>query len=263
MKKNNFLIFFISITFFTCSKGQIIKEASAQEFTQLYPQTEVLEWIKSYSFNFKPYPILQEYAQEKFPHQITFNDMYILKIPDATAYFCNYSLWGINGFIFINNYFIKENQIKCISPFYLDKTDTIEVPDSLTEISIDDSVAICSHLYPDCYGHFILDVLCQLALLEIHNVEYDYLCIPYQSKFMKEALELWGIPEEKIIPLNFNLSIQAKNIIFPTSTTQTTNIYLGVNYSHPFLIEYVKNKLLQGAIKKGSSINQLPKKIFI
>jgi capsular polysaccharide biosynthesis protein len=246
----------------TQSTTQIITEVSATEFAQLNPQAQVLQCTKDYPFNFKPYPLYPEYAQEKFPHQGLFQDMYILSVPNGTAHFCNYPLWAINGLIFINDYFIKECQIKNISPFYLNKIKTIEVQQSVHNYTIPGSIAICSHIYPDCYGHFMLDVLCQLALLEIFNIEYDYLCIPYHTKFMQEALNLWGIDQEKIIPLQFNLSVKADTIILPTSTTQIHDITVNANYTADFLIEYVSKKLLDGVMKKNIHL-QTSSKVFI
>ncbi len=244
------------------SSTQIIKEVSAIEFAQENPHAQVLQCTKDYPFNFKPYPLYPELAEEKFPNQGLFKDFYIISIPNGVAHFCNYNLWGINGLIFINDYFIKECQIKALSPFYLNKINSIEVQQSTNNYSIPGSLAICSHIYPDCYGHFMLDILCQLALLEIFNIEYDYLCIPYHATFMKEALDLWGIDPEKIIPLQFNLEIRADTIILPTSTTQTQKNVINTNYTADFLIQYVSKKLLNGALKQNIDFQTSPK-VFI
>ncbi len=241
---------------------QIIKEVSATEFAQENPQAQVVQCTKDYPFNFKQYPLYSKLGQERFPNQGLFQDTFIISAPLATAHFCNYNLWGINGLIFVNNYFIKECQIKDISPFYLNKTTTIEVPTAPDNYYIHGSLAICSHIYPDCYGHFILDVLCQLALLEIFNVQYDYLCIPYHAKFMQEALDLWGIDQKKIIPLRFNLTIKADSIILPTSTTQTQKFAPNANYTTDFLIQYVSKKLFTGALQKNIDFKK-SSKIFI
>lgn len=241
---------------------QLITEVSAVEFAEQNQGTQVLQCTKDYPFNFKPYPLYPKYAQTRYPNQGLFQDTYIISVPNGTAYFCNYDLWSINGLIFINDYFIKECQIKTISPFYLHKTKTIEVQQSTNNYRMQASLAICSHLYPKCYGHFVLDVLCQLALLEIFKIEYDYLCIPYNTKFMQEALDLWGIDQRKIIPLTFNMSITADKIIVPTSVTQTKKLVQNINYSMDFLIKYVRTKLLNGALKQKTDFSIEPK-IFI
>lgn len=239
-----------------------IKEISAIEFMELNPEAKTLKSISNYSYNFKTYPLYSKYKNKLFPSNINFKDIYILSIPKGTANFCNYVLWSINGLICINNYFIKESQIKNLSPFQEKKINKITIEQPLNHININGSIAICSHLYPDCYGHFILDVLCQLALLEISNIEYDYLCIPYNAKFMQEALNLWGIEKNKIIPLEFNVSITANTILFPTSVTQTKELTNNANYSIDFLIQYVRNKLLQGALNEKIDFAKTSK-IFI
>ncbi|MBI2345158.1 glycosyltransferase family 61 protein [Candidatus Dependentiae bacterium] len=244
------------------SNTEIIQEVSALEFAQRNPQAKVLQCTKDYPFNFQPYPLYQEYAQKHFPNQGIFRNIYIINAADSTANFCHYPLWGINGLIFINNYFVKECQIKDISPFYLNKTNSLEVHKTSHNYYVNGTLAICSHVYPDCYGHFMLDVLCQLALLELFNIQYDYLCIPYHQKFMQEALELWGIDPKKIIPLTFNITIKAQNIIMPTSVTETQMFASNCNYTIDILIQYVSKKLLDSTLKKKNHLHK-NSKIFI
>jgi len=239
-----------------------INAVSAIEFAQLNPTAQMIQCTKNYPFNFKPYPIYQQYNDRLFPHNGLFRDIYIISIPDASAYFYSYTNCGMNGFIFVNNYFIRECDVKNTSIFCAKKTNTIFVNSATKHKHIDGSIAICSHVYSSCYGHFMLDVLCQLALLEIFNIEYDYLCIPYHAKFMKEALDLWGISENKIIPLEFDVTITANTIIIPTSTTQTQKLVHYVNYTADFLISHIRKKLLKGAIKKNTNFVPSPK-IFI
>lgn len=247
----------------TQNNPQIIKEVSALEFGKLNPQAQILQCTKDYAFNFKTYPLYPEQADKRFPNIGLYQDIYIVSVPHGIAHFCSCNnFWGINGLIFINNYFIKECQIKDISPFYLHKTNTIQIDFAPDNYYVKGSVAICSHLYPDCYGHFMLDILCQLALLEIYNIEYDYLCIPYKQKFMVEALELWGIEKQKIIPLEFNRTIQADTIIIPTSVTQTQIYAPNANYTVDFLIHYVSKKILNNGLKINTQFKK-SSKIFI
>jgi hypothetical protein len=244
------------------SNTQLITQVSAIEFAQKNPTAQVLQCTKDYPFNFKPYPLYQEYAHQRFPNQGLFQDIYILSVPNGVAHFCNYPLWGIDGLIFINNHFIKECQIKDISPFYLQKTKTIEVQECPNNYQIQGSLAICSHIYStQSYGHFMNDVLGQLALLEIYNIQYDYLCIPHSNKFMLEALDLWGIDKQKIIPLQFNCRITADTIIMPTSISQTKKIIPNANYYPDFIIKYIREKLLKNALKQKHQITA--SKIFI
>lgn len=241
---------------------QSIKQVSATEFAQQNPKAQILQCTKNYSFNFQEYPLYQEHAPIRFPQKGVFQDTYIVSVPNGIVDLYEDRYWGVAGLVFINGYFIKECQIKNISPFWYGKTDTINIDATQIQITIEGSVAICWHLFPQCYGHFILDVLCQLALLEIYDVKYDYLCIPYSHKFMQDLLDLWGIEEDKIIPYMNNIQITAENIILPTAVTQTPQIIPFTNYTMPFLIEYVREKLLTKIKNKNYACTD-SKKIFI
>lgn len=260
------IIKYIGIILFSISyiqsNFQTIQQISAHEFAQKNIDTELITCTNNYPFRFKQYPLYQEHTLSRFPNNGTFQDTYILSVPHATATLYEDNCWGVAGLVFLNDYFIKECQIKNISPFWYGKTDLINIHTSQIPITIEGSVAICWHLFPECYGHFILDVLCQLALLEIHNIPYDHLCIPYSHPFMQDLLNLWGIPEDTIIPYLHHLKISADKIILPTAVTQTPKIIPCTNYTMDFLIQYVREKLLTNMLKKNSSL-PTDKKIFI
>jgi hypothetical protein len=242
--------------------SEIITEVPALEFAQRNPGTQLLQCTKNYPFDFQQYPLYQEHTAARFPNKGLFQDTYIISVPNGTADLYEDTYWGVPGLIFINGYFIKECQIKNISPFWYGKTNTITMNSIQFPIELHESVAICWHLFPQCYGHFILDVLCQLALLEIYGVEYDHLCIPYSHKFMHELLDLWGIDTEKIIPYTKNIKISADNIILPTAVTQTPQVIWFTNYTINFLIKYVREKLLTNIKNKNHTFTGA-KKIFI
>ncbi len=244
------------------SISQIIKEVTATEFALQNQGTQLVQCTKNHAFNFQAYPLYQEHTANRFPHKGVFQDTYIISAPNAVADLYEDKYWGVPGLVFINGYFIKECQIKNISPFWYGKTNTININSTQTPLTIEGSVAICWHLFPQCYGHFILDVLCQLALLEIYGVEYDYLCIPYSHTFMQDLLNLWGIDENKVIPYTANMKIFADTIILPTAVTQTPQIVFFTNYTIDFLIEYVRKKLLTNIQNKNHTCTG-SKKIFI
>jgi len=241
---------------------QKIKQVSVAEFTQLNPDAEIVQCTQNYSYNFKQYPLYQEHMQSRFPNQGIFRDTYIISTPNGVANLYEDTYWGVPGLVFINDCFIKECQIKNISPFWYGRTDTISINSTPLPIELDGSVAISWHLFPNCYGHFILDVLCQLALLEIHNIQYDYLCIPCSHPFMQDLLDLWGIDSDKIIPFEHNIQIKADKIIVPTAVTQTPQVIWFTNYTMDFLIKYVREKLLKNINQKAINQN-FSKKIFI
>lgn len=237
------------------TRTEIIKESTVAEFIQNNSGAQAVQCTKDYSFNFKPYPLYQDKAAAYFPFQGNFSDMYIVTAAHAKVYSDS------QLYLFINNTFITETLIKHLRPFKEKGFLGID-PSNYSDVTRSGTVAIISHLYPYCYGHFILDVLCQLALLELNNIEYDYLCTPYSLKFMQELLQIWGIDPLKIIPLCANMTIKADVIIMPTAVTQTQGCFLNANYTADFLINYVRNKLLTNAQKIEQPQN-LPKKIFI
>lgn len=243
-------------------KTSTIKQVSISEFGQLNPNAQILQCTKNYSYNFKNYPLYKEHAHTRFPNQGLFNDTYIVSVPNGIVNIYKYNFYTPLTLVFLNEYFIKECQIKELNPFWKEKTNIIHINKNQFSIELNGSVAICWHPIPEIYGHFILDVLCQLALLEIHNIEYDHLCIPYSHNFMQELLDIWDIDTDKIIPYTPNIQISADKIILPTAVTQTSPIILFTNYTIDFLIQYVREKLLKNVQKNNSSYNY-PKKIFI
>ncbi|MFA5999178.1 MAG: glycosyltransferase family 61 protein [Candidatus Babeliales bacterium] len=214
-----------------------IKQVSISEFVAQYPQTNLVACTDKVPFKINPFPLYQDVAQKYFPSEGYFLETSVLEIPNGKAY-----LDG-GGYVFVNNCFIKETEIKGLNYF---SGQEFEIPHVSTNMRVSGRVAVISHLYPYCYGHFIFDVLGQLALLELNNIEYDYLCVPYGNKFMQEALQLWGIDQSKIIPLCPKLCLQASTIIMATSVTQTDKLVYGANYNLDFILRHVSQKLLAG-----------------
>jgi hypothetical protein len=254
---NNFVrtVFFsFAIIFYT--QATHIKQLSALNFIKEFPQAICQQCTHKNSFDLTPYPLYQKESQQFFPSKGNFSDMFILTIPNGSAYLCD------SGDIFVNNCFIKETQIKNMNYF---GGQEFEIQENSDLVAVSGRVAIISHLFPECYGHWIFDVLGQLALLEINNISYDYLCAPYGSKFMQETLDLWGIDQSKIIPLTKNLHIQADAIILATAVTQTSVIIgKNANYNADFLLKYVSKKLLNSVdVQEIEKSNQFYKKIFI
>ncbi|HSW76618.1 MAG TPA: glycosyltransferase family 61 protein [Candidatus Saccharimonadales bacterium] len=232
-----------------------IKQVSVFDFIKEFPQATCLQCTHKYSFNMTPYPLYPQVDQNFFPSKGFFTDMFIMQVPQGTAY-----LHDGSGDVFLNNCFIKETQIKDMNYFAGPEFDIADISNIVT---IPGRVAVISHIFPECYGHWIFDVLGQLALLEKHNIEYDYLCVPYHTKYMKEALDLWGIDRNKIIPLSQKLCIQADTIIMPTSVTQTEiRVGKNANYNVDFLLKHVSQKLLAGAMCSKNT-HTFSEKVFI
>lgn len=238
--------------FFHILTATDVQEIALNDFLNTYPKSSIVKCTDNYTFNLQPFPVYPNPSVTTFPNTGTFSDVFILEIPQGYAHFSQ------NGYVFLNDFFIKEFQIKGLN--FFNQGNSIEISNQNLIVK-QGRVTIVNHLYPYCYGHWVFDILSQLALLEIYNIEYDYLCIPYYSKFMQETLEIWGIDTSKIIPIYLNRSIQADTIIIPSPVTQTTPIISNANYNIDFIIKYVREKMLSNI--KNIENKSFAEKIFL
>lgn len=256
-KSMKFFVKFLALIFLNiyAIESRFIYPKKISEFVQDYPATKVIECTKNYAFSYPEFPLYSEYKDDHFPNQGYHADISILEIPNGIA-----SLHS-SGYIFVNDSFIKEIQIKSLEPFpgqsYIQEADLENV------FKIEGRVAILNHLYSWIYGLFIPEVLTQLALLELYKVQYDYLWVPYGLSYQKEAFAIWGIDSDKIIPLEAGQAIQADTIILPTSISQNQGKFVfHVNYIPDFLLKYLRKKMLDGIAKMNIQMD-FPEKIFI
>ena len=232
-----------------------IYQRSLENFIQTFPGATCLKSIKGHTFNHASFPLHPEYSHF-YPSSGEHPDMFIFQVPQGLAHFDK------TGYVYINDSFIKETQIKDLNFFsgqeYIDQG----ISSKITKIR--GRVAIVSHLYPYCYGHWIFDVLGQLAMLEIHNIEYDYLCVPYFTKFMQESLDIWGVDRSKIIPIVLGESIQADSIIMTTALSQDKpGFQTFSNYFVDFLLLYIQSKMISGVYSLPKISFNDSEKIFI
>jgi len=251
---NLFLIFSALLSIASSVDARRIYPKTIAEFVQEYPQTKWIKCTQNYAFDYAPFPLYQEHKDSHFPNKGYHRDISIIEVPNGVAHI------DYGGHIFVNDIFVKETQIKTLEPFqgnsHIERADLGHVP------KVNGRVALVTHLYPYNYGLFILEMLTVLALLEIQNIQYDYLWIPYGAEWIQEVLDIWGIDRSKIIPVYLDKAIQADTIILPTSVTQNDVMVFNVNYHPDFLIKYVREKMLEG-FRKREVIMDLPEKIFI
>lgn len=238
----------------SCLDARRIFPKTILEFVQEYPLTKHIQCTRNYAFSYEPFPLYQEYAHNYFPNKGYHTDISIIEVPNGIAYIDS------GSHVFVNDTFIKETQVKLLEPFQ--GRDFIERDDLASVFKVSGRVAVINHLYSYNYGLFILEMLTQLALLELYGVEFDYLWIPHGADWIQELLDIWGIDRAKIIPVYINHALQADTIILPTSVTQNDVLVFNTNYHPDFLIKYVREKILQGMKKREISI-ELPEKIFI
>jgi capsular polysaccharide biosynthesis protein len=107
-------------------------------------------------------------------------------------------------------------------------------------------------------------VLGRLALLEIEGKDFDYVYVPTHAAYMKETLELWGIPPSKIIEARDDTMVIADELIVPSlvSSVAVAGCPRLVHYVPTYIVAYVRTKLLK-AIEAKNYRYQGNKKIFI
>lgn len=247
--KTIFLLFFL-ISFSKIQHSFWFNVAPLKKILACHPEIQYIHCFDETFFEYKPFPLSID--QSYHPHIGAINPTYILKIPNGIVQ-------SKYGEVLIDNTYIEEmiwkenwGTIKDIK-----KHDTNKV------IKIPGRVAVITQFAFYNYFHWLTEILARLALLELQGIEYDWLYVPQDSKYMKTSLELWGIDNQKIIsPCNDSV-IMADEIILPSLTANLSfKNALFAAYTHPELLKYVRNKLLSSAIKKYSHIT-FPSKIFI
>lgn len=248
---------FIGIILFSSIpiSARCIYPKTIAEFKEKYSDTLVIECTKNYPFSYPEFPLYPQHKENYFPDKGYHTDLSILEIPNAIASIHPY------GYVFVNDCFIRETQVKGLEPFK--GKNSIEEPDLQGVLHIEGRVAVLNHLYSWVYGLFVPEILSALALLEINGVEYDYLWIPCELGYQKEALEIWGVDPDKLIHLSHGQTLQADTIILPTSISQNQGkMVFNVNYIPDFLLKYVRKKILDGVEKMNINVD-FPEKIFI
>jgi len=201
-----------------------------------------------------PYEAPEFEILPQMPHKVIFDELFILTIPEG-------KVQGRRGHTLIEgNKFMRE--FVWFDRFYfLDEVVPIS-SDQVTKVS--GRVAVIASFCQISYFHFISETLGRLALLEMHNIEYDWLYIPYDIPMIKSFLTLWGIDPNKIIsPVDAYYCIQADELIIPSFNVNTN---LGFEHTgifvHPKTMDYVKNKLIKNFPQKMSQ-EHFSRKIFV
>lgn len=204
-----------------------------------------------YIFNFKPFPISIDRTQQ--PSTGIFQETFILKIPNGRIISDIGCVITDNNDIIID--FIWKKRLHNLNNIVLENLNPVRIPGA---------VAIITQSAHTNYWHWISEVLCRLALLDLYNIQYDYICIPQTTAFMKDSLMLWGIDPSKIITLSSNhlVCIQADELIVPSLVSNIdSECPLLSCYAQQHLLTHVRNKLLAAAQKQH--YKPFAKNIFI
>jgi hypothetical protein len=203
-------------------------------------------------FEFKPFPLSID--QSKQPSKGFLLSTFIVNIPNGIVQ-------GMNGLVLIDNQCIDEMIWRGCPGGYLNA----KLIEKQNILHISGKVAVITQSGYDNYFHWHTELLSRLALLDIQGIEYDYVYAPQKSKYMKDLLKMWGVPESKIIaPTSEDFAVQADEIILPSLVCNSNHGWTQfVNYVRPELLEYVKNKLFKAAQAKNIDTSRFSKKIFI
>lgn len=165
----------------------------------------------AYSFEMNRFPL--SIGDDIQPFQGIFPEMFALSIPGGRIH-------SPNGWITINNYVMKE-LFWCHNASYIQYID--EVPEDRLQKYPGRVLALAQLAAYSNYYHFLYEIMGRLSLVDFHNIEYDWIYVPYHLPFMKELLQLWGINESKIIPTNSkNYYIEAEELIVPCMIVNTS-----------------------------------------
>jgi len=258
----------VFIIFFNTSidiKSAITKEQYTQPWFNIIPLAEILENNSQVTYQKLVDKIYFDYPKfsiaPDFPNKGYFEDLFVLFIPQG-------KVQGICGYVFINeklpDEFVRANRYDCLQWIQKKSGENVfKIPGKVAVIS-QHGAARYFGLSANYY-HTLCEVFARLALLEMHNIEYDRLYVPTTEKFMLEALELWGIDVSKVVsPVDDDFCLQAEELIVPSLVINTSvgHKHSG-NFQHPTTLKYMREKLLVGAQKKGVDISKFSKRVFI
>lgn len=192
-----------------------------------------------------------------FPNKGFFNELFILTIPNGRVQ-------GLCGDVVIQGNLpeemVRANRYDCLVTKQLNDSNFAKISGKVAVIAQHGAGQYWANYY-----HALYEVFGRLAILEMNNIEYDWLYVPTDKKFVREILQLWGIDFSKIIsPTNEFFGVQADELIVPSLVINTSagHKHAG-NFQHPLTTRYVKKKLLHAALRKDIDISQFSKKIFI
>lgn len=250
MRRKYLKILFLSLSFFSLQAwhGDLI---SLQEMRQLDPSIMYKHCFYEIPFEYEKLPFERDYFLH--PYKGKFLSSYIVTIPQGKVI-------GCDGSIIFNQKlvadFVWQNCFILASIWDQHQNKSV--------VDIPSSVAVLAQAGHPYYYHWLVEVLGRLALLEMENIEYDYLYVPYNRPFMKETLALWGIDVSKIIEPCDEYILQAEKLIVPSLVAQakTDGMPRLSHYMPEHILTYVKNKLLAGYEKQQHNFN-FSKKVFI
>ncbi len=253
LKKN---IFWIVITIFGTifsareenKKSSYIYIKPLEQILEENPSIDCLRCFGKISYDFP------QFLESTYPNKGTFDECFILSIPNGRAQ-------GFLGNVLINNSIIEEmiwtKSMNNLNSLVLVKDENV--------LKIPGKVVVLAQAVADNYCHFMHEILGRLALIEMYNIEYDYLYISCLKPFMLEIFDLWGIDLNKIIcPSSNDIAMQADTLIIPSLLLNTDVGFTHAGFHpHPKTSLYVKEKLVKAIENLNMDSSKFSKKVFI
>lgn len=212
------------------------------------------------TFNFSRFPLTV--WPELQPASGMLNKTFIMTIQNGQVY----SSGNVLGLIMADKSFIEEF-IWPSKARFIKRHPKFKQPELALPFMVAGKLAVIAQ-EGKAYAHWMLETLGRLALLEMHNIEYDFLYAPIDKQFKKETLQLWGIEGSKILePLDSTSYIQAEELIVPSLISRTLPALdenpLFCLYAQPEVTQYVRNKFLSLPELEAVDYSKLSKKVFI
>lgn len=243
----------------------------AESIYDLLQSNNEIEYVKCCDpiyFETKPFPL--SVFPEWQPNKCLFAETFLLKVPQGKV-FSPMGITIVNQNSIIKEICFPQNHSK---EFHTNSFKALaNIFKNWKKIKkYDGRVAVMTRVGTDCYGHWILEILGRLAMFEMHEIEYDWLYVPYNTRYIKETLTLLGVDPYKIIePYGHNVYIQADELIVPSLLTRRIPAKDEVDFSScnqlavycpDWVITWLRNKFLS-LIDKLENNYDFSEKVFI
>ncbi|MCX5923210.1 MAG: glycosyltransferase family 61 protein [Candidatus Dependentiae bacterium] len=247
---------------------QLKLEAQELQIVSMYDLMRADKSIKFLScdekeaFAFKEFPLKANPPLFQ-PSQGMLQGTFVLTIPQGQVYFQPKDIAGI---ILASGSIVEEMLWPSKEAFFgrHKKFQLLDLPED--GFKVEGRMAVITQEVAGCYGHWLIEVLGRLALLERYGVQYDKLYVPQNYPFQKESLALWGIDQEKIIDSFQVPLVKAQELVVPSLVCRKSPALprkpLCCMYSVKWIVEYVRNKFLP-ILSREQMDKQFSKKIFI
>jgi len=194
----------------------------------------------------EPYP-LSMHVKWWMQDPIILPKRFILTIPQGHVY-------SRTGFVIVNDFYIDELL------WELTRQEIVEKPVSVKNlrpaVHVHGRVVVLTQAGSWNYYHWMTEILPKLAMLQEHNIEYDYLYLSLDRAYMRETVQLLGIDSSIILePVREYRHICADELIVPSLVSSFC-------YTPQFAIDFLRESFIPRAQESVSS-EGLSKRIFI